>query len=262
MKKQPLTAVTLLFVLGTVVADRASLDWRWPMALSCGALLIALSSQRARNYALPLLLVTAGAANLSFRTAILSPRDIRTVATGVPAIATIRGHLTETPFQRVYERGQRESWRTIAFISLESVSFAGHTNQPAPGALAISTSGILASQYYEGQDVEITGVMQVPAGPIAEGMFDYRKYLDRLGIYYQLQVSSTNDWLRVGPPQSPTFSDRFLTWGQSALALGQPEIDEPLRLLWAMTLGWKTALNGEVSEPFMRSGTIDKIAFD
>jgi ComEC/Rec2-related protein len=40
------------------------------------------------------------------------------------------------------------------------------------------------------------------------------------------------------------------------LALGLPQEDEPLRLLWAMTLGWKTALSGEVSEPFMRSGTM------
>ena len=35
-----------------------------------------------------------------------------------------------------------------------------------------------------------------------------------------------------------------------------PVEDEELRLLWAMTLGWKTALTDEVSEPFMRSGTM------
>ncbi len=37
-------------------------------------------------------------------------------------------------------------------------------------------------------------------------------------------------------------------------------MDEPLQLLWAMTLGWKTALSGEVAEPFMRSGTMHVFA--
>src|SRR4051794_13037790 len=110
MKKQPLTAVTLLFALGIVIADNVNLDWRWPFGLSCCTLLIAMASQRARNYSLALLLVTAGAANLSLETAIFSPCDIRKIASGVPALATVHGRLTETPFQRVYERGQRESW--------------------------------------------------------------------------------------------------------------------------------------------------------
>jgi hypothetical protein len=40
------------------------------------------------------------------------------------------------------------------------------------------------------------------------------------------------------------------------LERGLPREDESLRLLWAMALGWTTALTGEVSEPFMRTGTI------
>jgi ComEC/Rec2-related protein len=36
--------------------------------------------------------------------------------------------------------------------------------------------------------------------------------------------------------------------------------DRYVELLWAMTLGWKTGLSGEVSEPFMRSGTMHVFA--
>src|SRR5258706_2266517 len=127
---------------------------------------------------------------------------------------------------------------------------------PAVGTLAVSTSGILGPSYFEGRSVEVTGVIQVPPGPLAEGLFDYRKYLGRLGIHYQLQVNTTNDWRLLASAVSPPFSDRFINWAQRALAHGLPEIDEPVRLLWAMTLGWKTGLSGEVSEPFMRSGTM------
>ncbi|HMC29167.1 MAG TPA: ComEC/Rec2 family competence protein, partial [Verrucomicrobiae bacterium] len=201
-------------------------------------------------------IVFAGASALTLRTAVLSPFDIRNVVRNAPQIATIRGKLSETPFQRVYERGNRENWRTIAFINLDTISFGPRTNVSAFGTLAVSTTGILPSFYYEGQRVEVTGVIQTPAGPMAEGLFDYRKYLQRLGIYYQLQVGSTNDWRIVGPQLAAPLADRFINWAQGALALGLPEIDEPVRLLWAMALGWKTALTGEVSEPFMRSGTM------
>src|SRR5258705_9893349 len=52
------------------------------------------------------------------------------------------------------------------------------------------------------------------------------------------------------------WSDRFQFWAKQTLARGLPTEDEDLRLLWTMTLGWKTGLTGEVSEPFMRSGTM------
>ena len=62
----------------------------------------------------------------------------------------------------------------------------------------------------------------------------------------------------AGPP----LTDRFLNWSQHTLALGLPGEDEPLRLLWAMTLGWRTALTADISEPFLRAGTMHLFAID
>ena len=42
--------------------------------------------------------------------------------------------------------------------------------------------------------MEITGVIARPPPPLAEGLFDYRDYLQTRGIYYQLKTGSTNDW--------------------------------------------------------------------
>ena len=42
--------------------------------------------------------------------------------------------------------------------------------------------------------IEINGVIAPPPTPIAPGLFDYRTYLARQGIYYQLKVDTTNDW--------------------------------------------------------------------
>jgi competence protein ComEC len=53
-----------------------------------------------------------------------------------------------------------------------------------------------------------------------------------------------------------------LNWSKRTLALGLPVEDEPLRLLWAMTLGWRTAFTGDISEPFLRAGTMHLFAID
>src|SRR4051812_18583903 len=223
-------------------------------------LLLAVAVAKARAWFLAALLVAAGASSLSLQTAIISPHDLRRLVGERSEIVTVRGQLTDTPYERVYERRQRENWRTVAFLNVESISLSSGTNQPAYGLLAINTTGLLPSSFARGQIVEINGVLQTPPGALAEGLFDYGKYLRYLGIYYQVQASSSNDWRIVGVPQARPLADRFTDWAQSALAYGLPTIDEPVRLLWAMTLGWKTAMTGEVSEPFMRSGTIHVFA--
>ena len=55
-------------------------------------------------------------------------------------------------------------------------------------------------------------------------------------------------------------SVRFQRWARDALSKPLGEEDDSVRLLWAMTLGWRTSLNGEVALPFMRSGTMHVFA--
>ena len=101
------------------------------------------------------------------------------------------------------------------------------------------------------------------AAAAGRGLFDYRDYLQTRGIYYQLKTESTNDWQLREPVLTTTpLTDRFLNWSKRTLALGLPVEDEPLRLLWAMTLGWRTAFTGDISEPFLRAGTMHMFAID
>jgi predicted membrane metal-binding protein len=133
--------------------------------------------------------------------------------------------------------------------------------QPASGRIAVTTPGTL-DRCFGGQTVEIAGVAAPPKGAPAEGSFDYRAYLEDLGIYYELETGSDQDWRVLASPPAPPLADRFRPWARRALARGLPAEDLSLRLEWALTLGWKAALTDDVSEPFIQAATYHIFAVD
>lgn len=254
--KRPLVPVALCYAAGLLLAEA----FQPPLLiLYSGAFVLlglSLAWSRARPWLLWPLLAAIGWTNLVTRTAVVSPHDLREVMGDSAEIVTLRGRLTETPDLRIFLRDEQESFRTMAQVNVSGVK-RGNDWQPATGRIVVTTIGELPNNFFSGQQVEITGVLAPPQMPIAPGLFNYYAYLARQGIHYQLKAGSTNDW-RITEPglTTPPFTDRFLAWAKRTLARGLPAEDESLRLMWAMTLGWKTALTGEVNEPFMKSGTM------
>ena len=229
------------------------------LSLAVAALLWA----KARPQLLWPLIVLIGWTNLSLRTAIISPDDLRVVVGEQIEYLTLRGTLPETPHQRVYEyNDEKTSWRTMAQIDVGELRFNQQTWRPVYGRVAVSTPGALPTDFFAGQTLEITGILGPPKGAVAEGLFDYKNYLSQQGVYYQLQTASADDWRIIASPSHPPLADRFRAWARKALAIGLPAEDESLRLEWALTLGWKTALTDDVSEPFIRAATYHIFAVD
>lgn len=254
----PLLIVAVCFTLGILAAKAVSMPVVFPLSLALALAFAALALPRFRSWLIWPALVLAGAAHLTLRTAIIAPDDLRNIVGSEPREATIRGTLTQTPYQRVFGRDGTESWRTLAQIKVDAIHL-GETWSTTFGDVIVTTPDILADQFYHGQQVQISGVLREPRNAAAPGLFDYRSYLKHLGIHYQLSVASTNDWQLLSRPGELPLSARFAPWARNMLARGLPE-DQHVQLLWAMTLGWKTALTGEVSEPFMRSGTMHVFA--
>lgn len=254
--KRPLLPVALVYVGGLLLAEAIQPPLFLRFSLAFTLLLLTLAWARARAVLIWPLLAVVAWVNLGSRMAVVSPNDLRKVAGHEAALVTVRGTLAETPTLRIYGHGELESFRTLARIRVQALARGGAW-QPAEGPVMVSTKGQLPDAFFAGREVEVTGVLAPPPLPLAPGLFDYRNHLARQGIYLQLKSDSTNDWRVVdSEPNGPPFTDRFLGWAQRTLARGLPEPDEPLRLMWAMSLGWKTALTGEVNEPFMKSGTM------
>jgi ComEC/Rec2-related protein len=264
--KRPLAWPALLFIAGIMLGDLAPVRFGlWlgaglALAVGAGALLLsqvrgAHLSTRSAVVLLSAAIITAGAAAVTLRTQIVGPNDLRSVVGAEPRIVSVRGRIVEAPYQRFYD----DRSRTLTKVKADQLRF-DKTEEwlGVAGTIAVVSRGDPPEHLWPGQHVEITGVLSQPESALAPGLFDYRAYLQLLGIHYHLRADGPQDWQVLGS-RSPPAGTRFNTWAKRTLARGLPH-DEALQLLWAMTLGWKTALNGEVSEPFMRSGTLHVFA--
>jgi competence protein ComEC len=260
--KRPLVAVVSCYAMGLLLAEISQPP---PAALFISAfatLAPALILPRFRPFLIWPLLALAGWTNLIIHTAVISPNDLRVLLGKNAVLATVRGTLAETPHLKIAERDNQQTEHTLAQVRVTELR-NGENWQPALGSIMVATPGTLPSNFFTGQPVEISGVIAPPPAPLAEGLFDYRDYLQTRGIFYELKTGSTNDWNLLKPHFSePPLADRFLDWSKRTLAYGLPAEDESLHLLWAMTLGWRTAFTGDISEPFLRAGTMHLFAID
>ena len=260
--KRPLVAVVSCYVIGLLLAGLFQLPLGALFAVSFLVLVLVIVLAKHRPWLIWPLIALGGWTNLATRTAVVSPDDLRRMLGDEAAIVTVRGTLQETPRIKIVERDDQKTEHSLARVRVTELR-RGDDWQAAAGEIVVTTPEPLPANFFGGQPVEVTGVIARPPPPLAEGLFDYRNYLETRGIFYQLKTDSTNDWqLGTLALTNPPLTDRFLNWSKKTLALGLPVEDEPLRLLWAMTLGWRTALSGDISEPFLRAGTMHLFAID
>jgi ComEC/Rec2-related protein len=259
---RPLAAVVPAYAAGLLLAQLFQPPLVALFAVSFFVLVLVLVVEKFRLILLCLLLALAGWTNFAARTAIISPNDLRTQLGNETALVTVRGELAETPRLKIVVREDQEIWRNVARVRVTEIR-RNENFLPAAGEILVITPGVPGTNFFAGQPVEIAGVISHPPPPLADGLFDFQNYLATRGIYYQLKTESTNDWqLREPQILQPPLTDRFLNWSKGTLARGLPNEDEPLRLLWAMTLGWRTAFTGDIGEPFLRAGTMHMFAID
>ena len=256
--RRPLAMTACCYVAGLLAGNALEPPLAWLFAAGGLTAAASFSSARLRPGLLWLLVFLTGWTGMVCRTSTLSPHDLRRVVAAEAEWVTVLGQLVDTPSGRVNSHNDPPSTNTLAEVRVERLK-RGETWEPAFGRVAVRTRGALGPDFWAGRAVAITGVLRPPEPAAAEGLFDYRRYLARRGIHFELQVGAGQDWRIVDRPDRaavPPIADRFRTWAQRTLARGLPEEDAALRLNWAMVLGWKTALTDDVSAAFMRSGTM------
>lgn len=257
--KRPLLWPALLFALGVVLGEWFAA----PLAPLFGTAAVALvGAAMAGRFRLPLLLVVALATGwIHYRLHQDYPAalDLRERVGTNTVLATLRCEILDSPALKLVERRGQLYGRTLFRVRVEAIEQGG-TWQPAAGDVAVSLKGAVPPELFRTQRLELRGVLQRPPGPVAPGLFDYATYLRHQGCWFMLVADGPHDWRLAGDtPAAPPLSERFLPWAQATLARGLPD-DEATRLIWAMALGWKTALTDEVDTVFMQSGTMHVFA--
>ena len=253
--KRPLAIVALIYTGGILLGRHLPGPLPALFFLTFFLGLATLVSCPARPWILCAFLFFTGWTNLVTRTATLAPHDLRVVLGDDPKIGRVRGWITESPSLRRSGPLDRPRVKTLGLIEVRALEL-DKVWQPALGQMVVNTEGDLPAAFCRGREVLVSGVIARPRPALAPGLFDYARYLEWKQIYYQIDAAGSNDWVLVPPVRAVPWTERFNTWAQEILGRGLPEEDEPLRLLWAMALGWKTALTDEVSEPFMQTGTM------
>jgi competence protein ComEC len=265
MIKRPLGIVAVLYAFGVLIGTYIPLTLYCILVVSVPVLAGIFLAPRLRPYFIRFLLILVGWTNFAWHTAVTNPNDLRTVLGNDPQLLTIRGTLAETPQLRVYPSDDGETLRTAARLNVTALESSGSPvpGGPASGQITVITPGELPEKFFRGQEVRIYGVIGPPPLPVAEGLFNYREYLRRQGIYFELKAESSNDWQIIGGQNtSPPISDRFKQWAKASLAMGRGEADTPLHLEQALTLGEKAYLSEDLTEPFMQAATYHIFAVD
>jgi len=257
--KRPLLWPAVAFAGGVALGE-----WWRPalVVLFVGAmagLLLAAWRERLRPWLLLGVGFLAGWLSYTVHQTVKAPHDLRRLGEEA-VLAAVRGRIADTPALRLVERRGELAGRTGFRFHVEALRREGGEWEPATGAIAVSLREPPPPEFFRGQRLELFGVLKRPDGPEAEGLFDYRAHLRRQGVWFVLFANDRNDWqVSGGQPDRRPWSERFLPWARRTLALGLPDT-EATRLLWAMGLGWRTALSGEVDVAFMRSGTMHVFA--
>src|SRR5882757_2458558 len=185
--KYPLVAVVVCYAAGLLLAETFQPPPAALFAISFFILVLVLVLEKFRPVLIWPLLALVGWTNLTVHNTAISPNDLWTLMGNETDLITVRGALMETPDLKIYERDGEQTEHALALVRVSELR-RGEEWQPAVGTIIATTPSALASNFFAGQPVEISGILSPPPRPVAGGLFDYRTYLNRQGIYFQLKT--------------------------------------------------------------------------
>mgnify|MGYP000274108207 FL=1 len=239
--KRPMVWAVVPYIIGIALADTAWLPFWYALAACAVLSALAYARKASRTVTLMPVLFGLGFANQAFHLSQIPADDLRNQLGDGQQIVTLTGRLATTPEHRVSEINGEEYWRSMVELSVSEIE-TDTGRLSASGTVHVSAPFRLAKRYYAGRQVSVSGVIKRPPVAAADGMFSYRDYLARYGIHFQLRTKTPRDWrlLDEAKPPAPPLSVRFQRWARDTLAKPLGGEDDVVRLLWAMTLGWRT----------------------
>ena len=119
--KQPLVAVAIVYGAGVVLGHFLAAPLLPSILIAFAFTGAAFCIERARPLLIPAAVFLFGWLNMSLRTAVISPHDLRTVLGDRAAQVSVRGRIIGTPAHRVVLRKGTETWHTLAEVAVDEI---------------------------------------------------------------------------------------------------------------------------------------------
>ena len=259
--KWPLAPWVICLAAGIVLADVWSHSILWPASAMGLALILAWCKQAQTKRYIPwMLCFVAGWTSQVLHTTIYSRDDLRVVLPAEAQLVTVEGRVSSIPNQRMVETKQGPKQKFSTTIDVSRLQRSGEWIDVA-GTIYVQASSALPEGLTLNSKVKAFGVLSPPPEAAAPGLFDFRSYLARQNIHFQLRTIKAADWeIVAGAHLYTAWLQGFRDWAMGTLQRYLPLADENVMLMQAMALGWKGGLTEEMSDSFVKTGTMHLFA--
>jgi len=245
MKSRPAVKILIPYLAGIILADRFNLSVINLWILSA-VLMIAVFAAYKRRWlstsSALLFLSFLFVGFLRYEVAMIPPHGIQNI---LYQQVKVRGTVVSS------EKARRGGSSLILKGAATSIDDPSAT---MTGKISIRSWDEIFPQKY-GDVVELEGRFTRPSLPRNPGIFNYRQYLERQGIFATMTVEAVSEVQTVGAGGNP-----FLRWIKGLRGRIETIIDDTMPpesapTLKAITLGDRSALDDETYEAFLRTGT-------
>ncbi|NQT18479.1 MAG: ComEC family competence protein, partial [Planctomycetes bacterium] len=270
LQRTPLVAVVACFILGILVSYYGAVTfpaWASLAAAELGVVGGGLFLRRAALTTVGVLLAfcATGGAVYHYHCEHLPPGHIAEIVSDERALMKVRGYVCSDPTSRrktptILFRvgGFTTRWETAFDVRLNAVISAAGAH-PAIGKTKVKLYAKNPGIRY-GDELILTGQIQIPNAPTNPSQFDYREYLRRHGIRAILYVGGEAGVDRTGRSKSSVLRRLFALRRRLVSMVAAPSNGTGGKMLAAMLLGAREELPPEAEENFRQSGTVHLLA--
>jgi len=250
MKSRPAVKILIPYLAGIILADRLNISVVYLWILSAVLMISVFAAYKLRWLSISsvlLFLSFLSVGLLRYELAMIPPGGIQNV---LYQQAKVRGTVVNSQKER--------SGGSSLIIKGEAASVA-NPSATMTGEISIRSWEDIFPQKY-GDVVEMEGQLTRPRLPRNPGAFDYRKYLERRGIFATMTVEDVSEVQTVGAG-----GNAFLRWVRALRGRIETIIDETMPpesapILKGITLGDRAGLSEEIYKAFLRTSTAHILA--
>ncbi|MBM3889701.1 MAG: DUF4131 domain-containing protein, partial [Verrucomicrobia bacterium] len=267
--KRPLAGVAIAFCAGIALDEWMGLPLMvlWPVFIAAWALAVGTLRHRLGDATMLVAVLTGGVLAHGLTNSHPQPHHLLRLIGDRAQNVTARAVITQEPVRTFYKKPRGEQEREYFFARVEAIDRGEGWEQAAGDVVVWLDQPPRDDQLRYGDRIEFSALLRRPLPPTNPGTFDYRRYLERHGLFYEARIHEAADVRLLGHERSRVMDcgmwlqRRFLESTGRGLESARVG-DEPLivGLLRAMLVGFRPGLTNELAEPFMRTGTLHVFA--